>query len=98
MYIDKQIVKYVWDDLYDHNMKLWKVSSLELGMRFSAGARGLVLAKTANQMWDLQNDHLTFGWSATRDGRDRVVDDEVPKQYDDVRRYSDPSGLSQIMK
>jgi hypothetical protein len=31
MYIDKQIVKDVWDDLYDHNMKLWKVLGSELG-------------------------------------------------------------------
>jgi hypothetical protein len=46
IYIDKQIVKGVWDDLYDHNMKLWKVLSNELGMRLSRAAGGEVLARS----------------------------------------------------
>jgi hypothetical protein len=98
MYIDKQIVRDVWDDLYDRNMKLWKVLSFELGMRFSSSARGEVVAKYASQMWDLQNEHATFAWSAGADGRDRVIDNEVPGQYEDIPKYSSPGGLMAIMR
>jgi len=98
MYVDKEIVKDVWDDLYDHNMKLWKVLSNELGMRPSHAAGGEVIARTAAQMWDLQNDHATYGRSAGPDGRDLVIDDQVPGQYDDIPKYSSPGGLMAIMR
>ena len=97
MYLDKRLAKDWWEDLYDSNMKLWKVLSFETGYRFSHDANGEVIAKYAGHMLDLQNDHETFGWSAGRDGRDRVIDDEVPKQNEDIPRYSSPAGLSQIM-
>jgi hypothetical protein len=38
------------------------------------------------------------GWSAGRDGRDRVIDDEVPPQYETIPRYSNPGGLTEIMR
>lgn len=79
-------------------MQLWKVLSFEAGYRFSPGANGDVLARGAGNMLDLQNDHETFGWSAGPDGRDRVIDDEVPKQYEDIPRYSSPAGLALIMR
>ena len=49
-------------------------------------------------MWDLQNDHATYGWRADRDGRDPVIDNEVPKQYESIPRYSSPSGLMEILR
>ena len=72
--------------------------SWETGYRFSSGANGEVPAKYATNMLDLQNDHETFTWSAGPDGRDRVIDDEVPKQYEDIPRYSSPAGLALIMR
>ena len=98
MYVDKQLAKDWWEDLYDINMKLWKVLSWETGYRFSPGANGEVPARFANLMLNLQNDHETFGGSAGRDGRDLLIDDEVPKQYEDIPRYSSPAGLSLIMR
>jgi hypothetical protein len=98
MYLDKRLGKDWWEDLYDSNMKLWKVLSFETGYRFSHDANGEVIAKYAGHMLDLQNDHETFTWSAGPDGRDRVIDDEVPKQYEDIPRYSSPAGLSLIMR
>jgi uncharacterized protein DUF1329 len=98
MYLDKRLAKDWWEDLYDSNMKLWKVLSFETGYRFSPSANGEVPARFAVHMLDLQNDHETFGGSADRDGRDRIIDDEVPKQYEDIPRYASPAGLSQIMR
>ena len=98
IYMDKRLVKDWWEDLYDSNMKLWKVLSVEHGYRFSPSANGYVIAKGVGHMLDVQNDHETFGWSAGQDGRDRVIDDEVPKQYEDISRYSSPAGLALIMR
>src|SRR6266849_10244786 len=64
MYLDKRLGKDWWEDLYDSNMKLWKVFSFETGDRFSPSANGEVIAKYAGHMLDLQNDHEIFGWSA----------------------------------
>jgi hypothetical protein len=79
-------------------MKLWKVLGSELGMRPSRDAGGEVIARTAAQMWDLQNDHATYSRSAGPDGRDFVIDDEVPGQYEDIPKYSSPGGLMEIMR
>jgi hypothetical protein len=98
MYLDKRLGKDWWEDPYESNMKLWKVLSFETGYRFSHDANGEVIAGVAIHMLDLQNDHETFTWSAGPDGRDRVIDDEVPKQYEDIPRYSSPVGLSLIMR
>jgi hypothetical protein len=49
-------------------------------------------------MWDLQNDHATYSRTAGPDGRDLVIDDDVPGQYEDIPRYSSPGGLMSIMR
>jgi hypothetical protein len=49
-------------------------------------------------MWDVQNDHSTIFFTAAGPGRDVMVNDEVPKQYLDIPRYSTPGGLMEIMQ
>jgi hypothetical protein len=51
--------------------------------------------------WDVQNDHVSYVSSYGPDykgGLSFKFDNEVPKQYDDVTRYSSAAGLSQIMQ
>jgi hypothetical protein len=46
----------------------------------------------------MQNDHVTYTFTADGAGRDIVINDAVPKEYDDIAKYSTPAGLMQIMQ
>jgi len=39
-------------------------------------------------IWDLQNRHATIMFTADGPGRDMVVDEEAPKPYDNISKYS----------
>ncbi len=79
-------------------MKLWKVFSLEVSTRLVNGVMSSIVSTVAGQMWDLQNDHSTIFFTAAGPGRDIVVNQEVPTQYQSISRYSSPSGLTEIMR
>jgi hypothetical protein len=98
MYVDKHFYRESWTDLYDANMKLWKVFSLERSGRLVGGVMSSLIGTVAGQMWDIQNDHSTMFFTAAGPGRDIVINDEVPRQYDSIPRYSDPGGLMEIMR
>jgi len=49
-------------------------------------------------MWDLRSDHSTIAFTAAGRGRDVRINDEVPRQYLDIRRFSEPGGLMEIMQ
>jgi hypothetical protein len=98
MHIDKKFQHELWSDLYDVNMKLWKVSLLEASSKLINGVATSIVTTFAEQMWDVQNNHSTIVFSAAGPGRDIMVNDEVPKQYLDIPRYSTPSGLMEIMQ
>jgi len=98
MYVDKKFAHELWSDLYDANMKLWKVFNFEVSGRVINGVETSIVTTAAGQMWDVQNDHSTIFFTAATAGRDVMVNDEVPKQYLDIPRYSSPSGLMEIMQ
>jgi len=48
-----------------------------------------------NWMIDMQGEHLS--WAIT--GKDVFeIDDQVPEQYRDQKRYASPAGLADVMK
>jgi hypothetical protein len=47
--------------------------------------------------WDLAQNHATFIVEPTADGK-HYINEQVPKEFDDVSRYSTPSGLNLIMR
>jgi Protein of unknown function (DUF1329) len=98
MYVDKYSLHESWTDLYDSNMKLWKVLLVGAATRRIGGQASPVLGSLIEQMWDLQNDHATFFFTADGHGHDIVVDQAVPRQYRDVARYCTPSGLTRVMR
>jgi hypothetical protein len=98
MYVDKYFLHELWTDIYDANMELWKVLSVEGAPKMINGVPSSIIATLNVSMWDLQNDHETLFFTAEGPGRDIVIDEAVPQQYDDIRRYSTPSGLMQIMQ
>lgn len=99
MYIDKQFYGPLWQDLYDAKMQLWKVALLQpivinvpgSGPQNSSGAQ-------YSHYWDLQNHHATFSGPNDGHGYDVLINDEAPKQYEDIGRYTTPGGLSEVMR
>ncbi len=99
MYIDRQFYGPLWQDLYDGKMQLWKVALLQpivinvpgSGPQNSSGAQ-------YSHYWDLQNHHATFSGPNDGHGYDVLINDEAPKQYEDLGRYTTPGGLSEVMR
>jgi len=101
-YIDKQYYGNVAEDIYDSNLKLWKVvwtaatpAKLD-NYGEQAGLCGIV-----ENYWDVQNDHVSyitsFNNSATP-GKCSYWDSQVPADWNNVTKYATPAGLSQLMR
>jgi Protein of unknown function (DUF1329) len=99
IYVDANSQVPLWEDLYDSHMKLWKVFRVgtrarevpNAGVQDSSGSR-------VTQLWNLKTDHVSFLSTVTPTGDDFAINEQVPKQYDDVKRYSGLSGLNEIMR
>jgi hypothetical protein len=98
-YIDEETVRSLWEDLYDSNRNLWKVTLSAYYPRQVPGTDGeTIYGRFAAATWDLQNQHATFGNSTDPSGRLIMFNAEVPREFDDVNQYSTPAGLMQIMR
>ena len=98
-YVDKQYYGNVAEDIYDSNMKLWKVmwTASEPAPFDKYGVQpgfcGIV-----ETYWDVQNDHVSYITSFNPSGACAIIDGKVPAQYDNITRYSSPGGLMQMMR
>jgi len=98
-YVDKETARALWEDLYDSANSLWKVTMDAYYPRKVPGTDGDTLyGRFAASTWDLQNQHATLGNSADSSGGMITFNSEVPKQLDDVAKYSTPGGLMQLMR
>ena len=99
MYIDKQYYQTLAEDIYDGNMKLWKVMFEggapapyeNYGMQPNFG--GII-----ENFFDVQNDHVSYVETFNKGGIPILYDSQVPKQYDNVSKYSTAGGLMQLMR
>jgi hypothetical protein len=99
MYIDSQFYAPLWEELYDNDMKLWKIMHLapqamevpKVGIVNNGGA-------IAEEFWDVQHNHATYDSSFDDRGHPPYVNEQVPKAYDDINKYSTSAGLSTIMR
>jgi hypothetical protein len=101
LYIDRHYHTGLWDDLYDSNMKLWKVALL--AVPDAARVPGVPGGRAPGldgffTMWDIQNDHVTVITGLNEKGEGYFVNSDAPKQYQDYVRYATPAGLSAIMR
>ena len=101
LYIDTYYHTGHWDDLYDTNMKLWKVALL--AVPDAAKVPGVPGGRAPGldgffTLWDIQNDHLTVITGLNEIGEGYFVNSNAPKEFQDLVRYGTPGGLSQIMK
>jgi hypothetical protein len=98
MYVDKATFAPLWEELYDSNLRPWKFLGLFLetvdvpGIGLQDGSAAQVEA-----FWDVQNDHATF-FTDPAENRPFYVNEQAPKEYLDLTRYTDPSGLNLIMR
>ena len=99
MFEDAQFYHELWEDLYDSNMKLWKMVWV---VRRAAPVPGQGIAPNNGDVletyWDVQNDHASYVTTADRPGTDLLFDEQVPAAYHDVTKYSTPGGLMQILR
>ncbi len=104
MYIDQESFEDYWNDLYDAANRLWKVHMIgrpvrpiphEIGLQFEDG-------NFVEEMWDLQNDHLTAGASSGPEGgwihADEECRDYEGTDFSVVNKYNTVQALSQVMR
>jgi hypothetical protein len=99
MYIDRQWYGALWEDLYDSKLQLWKILMIQ-PMVLQVPQAGLQNSTNAgvSHYWDIQNNHMTVNGPGSSHGYIVLLNEEAPKQYQDIERYSTPSGLSAIMR
>jgi Protein of unknown function (DUF1329) len=100
MYVDKRFGAPLWEELYDANMRLWKIANLSPRAAEVPGV-GIVngSGSTTEEWWDIQNDHASYAFFVPdKSGRDILADKQVPSRYDNVAKYSTPGGLNQILR
>jgi hypothetical protein len=99
MYIDKEYYFTIAEDIYDSNMKLWKVM-VEAGAseNYDTFGKQPNFGGIIEDFWDVQNDHVSYVTSFNKAGIPIYYDSQLPKQYDNVTKYSMPGGLAQVMR
>jgi Protein of unknown function (DUF1329) len=98
MYVDKQFYAPLWEELYDAKLQPWKFAALFLPAVNAPGI-GPVNATLSvlEAFWDVQNDHATYFIDPGM-GHPVYVNEQVPKDFTDLTRYTDPGGLNMIMR
>lgn len=98
MYIDKATYAPIWEDLYDRKLQLWRIFGLFLR---SVDVPGVGMVDASGSMvwtfWDVQNSHASF-FIDPGAGHPLYVNDQAPKEYLDLARYTSPPGLNLIMR
>jgi hypothetical protein len=102
MYVDKQFMHQVWEEIYDANLKLWKIVRIHLHSAEVDPGQGVVPldGSLIESYWDVQNDHKSDVFTANPDGKTDglTYNSRVPPEYNNIVRYSTPSGLMQILR
>jgi Protein of unknown function (DUF1329) len=99
VYLDKETFEPIAVDLFDSNMKLWKVilnSYQPIPLPDSPGDVVTALGGPGNlnsTLWDIQNIHITFAIIYNS-----KINSEVPKQYWDSTRWGTPAGFAAVMQ
>lgn len=98
MYIDKQFNAPLWEELYDSHLKLWKIMAI-FNHTMDAPKIGPVNSSGSifEAVWDIQNSHATY-FIDPSEGHPYYLNQQTPKHFNSVDRYSTPGGLGQIMR
>jgi Protein of unknown function (DUF1329) len=98
MYIDQQFYGALWEDLYDSHDQPWKVMAIFRPAHQAPGIGPVNEALSYDEsIWDIQNKHSTFFLDPTGD-KPIYLNQQAPANYQEVERYTAPSGLNMIMR
>jgi hypothetical protein len=99
MYVDKAFWYGIWEEIYDANMKLWKVFMGPGAHVVNVPQIGRVVTNSYSGCGlDIQNDHETCFSSMDKYGHDAVFNSDAPDKYHDFSRFCTPGGLMQILQ
>jgi hypothetical protein len=98
IYVDAATYAPLWEDLYDDKMQPKR--SIALFLR-TLDIPGIGPQDSSNSMiygiWDVQTNHATI-FAEPADDRPFYVNDQAPKDFTDLDRFTTPGGLNQIMR
>jgi hypothetical protein len=98
-YVDKEYYGNVAEDIFDSNMKLWKVMwTAGTPAQLDNYGEQLGVCGIVENYWDVQNDHVSYITSFNPSGACSLWDSKVPPQWNNVARYATPAGLMQLMR
>lgn len=99
MYVDKQYYDTLAEDIYDANMKLWKVVWVGLSPgQFDNYGDQMGFCGIVENYWDMQNDHVSYITGFGPKGLCSTLDKSILPEYDNITKYSTPGGLMQMMR
>jgi hypothetical protein len=98
MYVDKATYAPLWEDLYDSKMQPWRVFGMFM-QAVDVPNIGPVTASGAMvwAFWDVQNSHATF-FVDPAPGHPFYVNEQAPKEFQDLERFTSAPGLNLIMR
>ena len=96
LYVDTHFFGPLWQEIYDSKMKLWKFYEVApqrvdvpgIGPQNAAGG-------DMETIWDIQSHHATWAAEAAKT---LAANENAPKEYQDIERYTTPAGLNLIMR
>jgi hypothetical protein len=98
-YIDSQYYTSLAEDVYDSQLQLWKIYVVSTNTKnFDNYGEQEWMGGIEAGLWDVQNDHATYGTTANPNGLRIFWDKEIPDRYRDIAKYGTPAGLSMLMR
>lgn len=98
IYADSHFYGILWEDLLDPQMRLWKLQAI---FPLLVDVPGIGPVNTASldveDLWDIKNNHATIGAEPTP-GRAFYINEQAPKEFNDLPRFTTPAGLNLIMR
>lgn len=98
LYVDAATYAPLWEDLYDRQMRFKRSIALFL---HTLNVPGIGPQDSSNSLieaiWDVQTRHATI-FAEPGDNRKFYINQQVPRRYLDLDRYTTPGGLSLIMR
>ena len=98
IYIDSHYNNPLWIENYGKDLKPARIHAV-FPRAVEAPGIGPVLGtgSDAEIFWNLEQNHATFTVEPALDGK-HYINEQAPKEFDDLPRYSTPSGLNLIMR
>jgi hypothetical protein len=98
MYVDSAYHYGAWLDIFDQNLKHWKVQFWASRAEDVPSLGHVNTNSVTLAVWDVQNDHATYLSTYDAAGVGPMFDTGAPADYHNFAKYSSPSGLSQMMQ